>query len=113
VARTEFPTRARRDDRNGHMVVQQLLEFLRDQFDKFWQGQIRGNSTVPNTATTLVVTHGLGQPTYSVVATPLVDPGVGRWWISNKTATQFQINLTTAAPVGGVPFDWIVKGVYP
>lgn len=112
MARTEFPTRARRDDRNGHMVVQSMLEFLRDQFDKTWNGVKQGTSTVPNTATTLVVTHALGSATYAVVATPLLDPG-GRWWISNKTSSQFQINLQTAAPVGGIPFDWIVRGVYP
>lgn len=109
MAKTEFPTRARRDDRNGHMVVQQLLEFLRDQFDKFQNNTIRGTSTVLATQTTLVVSHGLGNPTFSVVAVPLLDPG-GRYWLSNKTATQFQINLQTAAPVGGIPFDWIVKG---
>jgi hypothetical protein len=109
VAKTEFPTRPRRGDRNGHMVVWQMLQFLRDQFDKFTASVGRGTSTVLQGQTTLTVTHGLGASTYSVAASPLVNPG-GNWWISNKTATQFQINLAVAAPVGGVPFDWIVKG---
>jgi hypothetical protein len=30
---TSFPKRARRDDPNGHMVVQEMLEYLRDRFD--------------------------------------------------------------------------------
>jgi len=91
------------------MVVQSMLEYLRDKFDGFQNGFARGTSVVLVGATTLVVTHSLGNPTYSVVATPLNNPG-GNWWISNKTGTQFQINLAVAAPVGGVTFDWSVKG---
>lgn len=32
-ATTNFPERARRDDPNGHMVVQRMLEFLRNKYD--------------------------------------------------------------------------------
>ena len=106
---TEFPTRARRGDEHGYMIVQQNLEFLRDKFDATRVSILRGQATVGVGTTTLVVTHSLGSSTYSVVASPLVNPG-GNWWISNKSATQFQLNLAVAAPVGGVPFDWIVKG---
>lgn len=109
MAKTEFPTRARRGDPNGHMVVQQLLEFLRDQFDKYVAKVTRGTTTVAQGATTALVVHGLGNPTNTVVASPGVDPA-GTWWVSNKTATQFQLNLAVAAPIGGVPFEWIVRG---
>src|SRR2546423_109629 len=107
--KTEFPTRPRRDDQNGHMTVWLMLQFLRDQLDKFTATVARGVSTVLAGNTTLIVNHGLGQSTYSVALAPGANPG-GAFWISNKTATQFQINLAIAAPVGGVPFDWIVKG---
>jgi hypothetical protein len=91
------------------MVVQAMLEYLRDKFDSFQNGVLRGTSSVVAGTTTLVVTHSLGSSTYSVAASPLVNPG-GAWWLSNKTGSQFQINLAVAAPVGGVAFDWVVKG---
>jgi hypothetical protein len=109
VQHTEFPTRARRNDRYGHMVVQQLLEFLRDNYDRFAGSFVQGSTTVPQGATTIVVTHGLGAAIYVATASPTVNPG-GNWWISNKTATTFQLNLAAAAPLGGVPFQWQVKG---
>jgi len=91
------------------MTVQEMLEYLRDKYDGFQNKFVGGTSTVAQGNTTLVVTHSLGTPTYSVVAVPAVNPG-GNWWVSNKTATQFQLNLAVAAPVGGVPFEWQVKG---
>jgi hypothetical protein len=91
------------------MVVQQMLEFLRDVFDKFVGNFVLGSGTVLQGNTTLVVTHGLGNATYAVVASPKLNPG-GNWWITGKTSTQFTINLAAAAPVGGIPFDWLVKG---
>lgn len=106
---TTFPQRARRDDPNGHMVVQQNLEFLRDTYDSA-QGKFKqGTSTVTNGNTTVVVTHALGVASYQISLTPTTDPG-GRYWVSGKSATQFTINLQVAAPVAGVSFDWIVKG---
>jgi len=91
------------------MTVQSMLEYLRDKFDGLQNKFLTGTSTVLQGNTTLVVTHGLGSATYSVVATPTVNPG-GSWWISNKTSSQFQLNLAVAAPLGGVPFEWSVKG---
>lgn len=108
--KTEFPTRPRRDDTHGHMTVWQMVEFLRDQYDKFRNSVGSGTSTVTNGNTVLIVNHGLSAASYHVSLTPLADPG-GRFWVTNKTATSFQINLQVAAPVAGVPFDWIVKGV--
>ena len=103
-----FPFRARRGDPNGHMVVQQLLEFLRDEVEKLGGTFAIGNATITNPATSVVVVHGLDTSTYSVVITPLSDP-VNRYWVSNKTATQFQINVS-ATPAVSLAFNWLVKG---
>ena len=107
---TQFPFNAKRGDpENGYMVVQQMVLFLRDAFDTFTGKVLRGNNTVLQAATTVVCTLPATLAVYSVAATPLVNPG-GNWWISGKTTTQFTINLAVAAPVGGIAFDWIVKG---
>jgi hypothetical protein len=91
------------------MVVQNNLDFLKDLFDGLGNKFKSGSATVPNAATTVVVTHGLGVASNAVVITPTVDPG-GRFWVSAKSSTQFTINLQVAAPVGGISFDYIVKG---
>jgi hypothetical protein len=109
VPTTEFPERARRGDTNGHMVVQDMLYFLRDAFDSFIAKVARGQATIPNTATSVVAALGTTMATYSVAITPLSDPG-GRVWVSNKTSTQFQINSSVAAPLAGIVFDWVAKG---
>lgn len=107
---TLFPLRAKRGDvENGYMVVQQMVEFLRDVFDKFTGSIIPGSSIITNGNTTVTVALTSALAVYSVQATPTVDPA-GRYWISGKTSTQFVINLQVAAPVGGITFDWIVKG---
>lgn len=106
---TNFSLKPRREDPAGHMIVQRNLEFLRDVVDAFTGKLLRGSATVPNAATTVVVTHGLGSASYAVVVTPTADPG-GRFWVSGKSSTQFTINLSAAAGGAGVPFDWIVKG---
>jgi hypothetical protein len=91
------------------MVVQNNLEYLRDQFDGQTTKLKQGSATVPNGATTVNVTHSLGIATNYVALTPTVDPG-GRYWVTGKSATAFTINLQVAAPVAGISFDWIVKG---
>lgn len=91
------------------MTVQRNLEFLRDAFDKNVAKIVFGTTTVPQGATNVVASHTLGASTYAAVATPQVNPG-GNWWISNKATTSFQLNLAVAAPVGGITFDWILKG---
>lgn len=108
---TNFPQRARRGDpENGYMVVQQMVEFLRDVFDKFAGTVVRGQATVTVGNTSVIVALGTTVgATYSVSATPLADPG-GRFWISGKSSSQFTINLGVAAPAGGIVFDWIAKG---
>jgi len=109
---TPFPVRARRPDPHGHMVVQSMLEYLRDRFDAFTNRLIHGSVTVPQPTTTLVVTHGLGSPNYAVQLTPTTSYN-GNWWVSSKTSSSFQINLSNPAPSGGASFDWIVEGAYP
>jgi hypothetical protein len=93
---------------DGVMKLQQLVEWLRDEMDKVKGEGLKGVATIAQGQTTLIIAHNLGTPTYSLALTPTSDPG-GRYWASNKTATQFQANLQTAAPVGGVSFDWIIR----
>lgn len=106
---TTFPLRAKRDDPNGHMIVQQMLEFLRDAYDTYIGKAKFGSATVTNGNTTVTVTHSLGAANYAALVTPTVDPA-GRFWLSGKSSTAFTINLQVAAGVGGVTFDWEVRG---
>jgi hypothetical protein len=106
---TIFPKRARRGDANGYMVVQEMLDWLRDLFDGFTNRFRQGTATVPQAATFVDVVHGLGQGNHQVLLTPLTNPAAD-WWVSSKSATQFRINLSVAAPVGGITFDYLVKG---
>src|SRR5215467_6645783 len=101
---------ARRNDiEEGYLVVQQMVEYLRDVFDKFVAGSARGTATITQTNTSVVVNiPSTVGGTYSAQVTPLQDPG-GRYWISTKSSSGFTINLSVAAPVGGVAFDWLVR----
>jgi hypothetical protein len=109
ATKTEFPERARPfDPTHGYLTVQRNLDLLRDAFDTEANTIIRGTSTVLSGTTTIIAVHGLNKALYSVALTPLADPGA-RVWVSNKTGSQFQINIS-AAPGINVPFDWIVKG---
>jgi hypothetical protein len=109
---TNFPMRPRRDDPvGGYLTVQQMVEYLRDVFDKFKDSFVRGQATVASGATTVSVAMAASPgSTYSVVVQPLVNPG-GTFWVSAKTGTSFTINLAVAAPAGGCPFDYIAKGI--
>lgn len=107
---TNFPKRARRNDPKGWMVVQDNLDFLRDQFDALLGKIKRGVATIASGGTATTVVHGLGSASYSIAVTPIGDFGAGnRWWVSGKTATQFQINISAALGATLV-FDWLVKG---
>jgi hypothetical protein len=55
--------------------------------------------------TSVVVNHGLAATPQEVFITPTVDPQF-RWWVSTLTATQFTINLSTAAAGSAVTFRW-------
>lgn len=106
---TEFPQRARRGDDNGHMVVQENLYFLRDTFDQSLAKILGGSATILSGAAFVDVTFTPSLAIYFVAISPLADPG-GRVWVSNKASSQFRINSTIAAPVAGLPFDWVLKG---
>jgi hypothetical protein len=100
----------RGDPEEGYLVVQQMVEFLRDAFDKFASVNARGSSTIiqGNTSVGVSFASAVGA-IYSVAVTPIGDPG-SRFWVSGKSSGGFTINLQTAAPVGGVNFDWLVRG---
>jgi hypothetical protein len=110
MAGTNFPVRARRDDPNGHMTVQTMLEFLRDAFDKHVGKFASGSVSIPNGQTTAVVTHAFGSPSYHVTASPVNGDCGSRWWIDLKTSTQFTLRLQTTPSVVA-QFDWQLKGV--
>jgi len=110
MAGFQFPRKARRNDNNGHMVVQDNLERFRDYVDtELITSYVHGSDTVAAGTTTKVVTHNLNMASYWVGITALVDPST-RFWVTNKASTSFQINLLAAAPAGGVSFDYIVRG---
>jgi hypothetical protein len=110
ASRTEFQTRPRRDAPNGHMVVYQALEFLRDVVDKIRNNISVGSATILAGNTTVDVALSSSAGFSSVPAldvTPTTDPGAGmRFWVSNKTTSGFRINLSAAAPIGGLSFDY-------
>lgn len=106
---TEFPKRARRDDPNGHMIVQDNLLFLRDSLDETSAKISQGSDIITSGNTFKDILLATATAIYSISVVPTGDPG-GRIWVSNKSSSGFRVNLSVAAPVGGVPFDWIVKG---
>lgn len=105
-----FPEKPRREDPQAAMVVQRNLNFLRDQLEDLIKESEGGSATVTVGNTSVSVTLTQTYAAYSVVISPTKDPGV-RYWVSNKATTTFQINLQSAAPAGGISFDYIVKGV--
>ena len=78
-----------------------LLAALKDCFS-------RGVATVLNTATTVVVTHGLGWTPApgDIVVCPAEDVGlVTSFWVDTYTATEFTINVDQD-PGADVDFAW-------
>lgn len=86
-------------------VVLSLIDWLTQSYVNAFRV---GTAAVPAGSPSVLVSHGLGSSAYRVMITPLVDPTL-RWWVSNKTASQFQMNLSANAPAGGVSFDWLAK----
>ena len=99
----------RREDPAAAMTVWQILLSFIDWTATQYVGQFRaGTAQITTGNAAVVVTHGLGFVSYRVMITPVSDPGL-RWWVSSKTATTFQINLSAGAG-GTITFDWLVKG---
>lgn len=100
----------RRDDINAAMTVWLILLDFIDWVSLNYLGQFKtGTVTLPSGASNGLVVHGLGVANYRAFIIPLQDP-LSRYWISNKTSTSFQLNMQTAAPTGGIQFDWLAKG---
>jgi len=101
-----------------------LLWFINTVYDQFAGKFLVGGAIVPAGTTSVTVVHNLGVPQYAVILTPYGAPAPGGtdlwglgssagsgYWVSNKTSTQFVINLANPAPTGGTSFDWMVKAV--
>jgi len=102
-----FQRRARRDDVNGHMVVQDNLDRLNDYVSAFIGKEAWGSNNIVVGNTSVSVTHGLNASQVAIVASPQIDP-VGRWWISGKTPNGFTINISAALGTN-IAFDWIAR----
>lgn len=71
----------------------------------------RGTATVLNTATTVVVTHGLGWTPVAgdIIVCPAEDVGlVTSFWVDTYTATEFTINVDQD-PGADVDFAWMAQ----
>lgn len=90
-------------------ILQNCIDFLAGVVDTFMSAQASGLATVTNGNTTVAVLFASPITTPRVEITPVADPG-GRYWTSARTNSGFTINLSVAAPVAGVQFDWIAKG---
>jgi|APSaa5957512535_1039671.scaffolds.fasta_scaffold26313_1 hypothetical protein len=72
-----------------------------------------GSATILNTATSVVVTHGLAYTPAvgDIVVIPTSNPSsLVSWWVGNLTSTTFQITSSTAATVN-VGFGWSAQDV--
>ena len=66
-----------------------------------------GQATIPANATSVTVSHGLICTPKKVLVTPLSQPP-GSIWVSNITATSFDINVS-AAPATDLPVAWYAE----
>jgi hypothetical protein len=67
-----------------------------------------GLATVLNTATSIVVNHGLATTPTRVLITPIENPTnpVSFWWVDTLTATQFTIHVNADPGASNLDFDW-------
>ena len=67
-----------------------------------------GTATVLNTATSVVVTHGLASTPTRVFITPKENPtnAVTYWWVDTLGATTFKINVNADPGASNLDFDW-------
>jgi hypothetical protein len=104
-----FPFRPRPEDEQAALVVQRNLEFLAGLMDDLVNSSDSGSGVVVESATASAISFLRAIENPHVIATPTVGSSIP-YWVSNKTNTGFIFNLQTAAPVGGVTFDWIARG---
>jgi hypothetical protein len=67
---------------------------------------IRGSATINAGSTSAVVNLPISITSYSVVISPTSSVSA-LWWVSNKTATSFTINIATA-PSSNTTFDYVI-----
>jgi len=67
---------------------------------------IKGSATINAGSTSVVVNLPISIASYSVSVTPTTSVSA-LWWVSNKTATSFTINIATA-PAANTTFDYVV-----
>ena len=67
-----------------------------------------GTATVLNTATSIVVSHGLATTPARVQITPRENPtnAVSFWWVDTLTTTQFTIHVNADPGASNLDFDW-------
>ena len=95
------------NDIRGTYGTETLVNWGSNTVIKYNHGYITetsGAKTLFNTTST-VVTHGLAVTPTRVQLTPTSDTAGKRYWISNKTATTFTINLDSSLP-SDISFDW-------
>jgi len=68
-----------------------------------------GSTEIVSGQTAIVVTHDLGKLPNSVMVTGKTDTQGKRFWVSNETATTFQLNLDSAYGSGTIGFYWRVS----
>lgn len=69
-------------------------------------GRNSGTAQINAAGTSVVVNHGLMAAPQRVYASPTSDAGVAiRFWVSNRTATQFTVNCSPAT-TNALTFDW-------
>src|SRR5262245_52800874 len=105
-----FPYRPRVDDPQSALTVQHNVDFLAKVVEDLINNTDCGTNLVPVGATSVAVAFNQAIANPKVTAQPTSNPGGLQYWISGKTPTGFVFNLSAAAPAGGIPFDWSVRG---
>jgi hypothetical protein len=67
---------------------------------------IKGSATINAGSTSVVVNLPISISSYSVSIAPTTSLSA-LWWVSNKTATSFTINIATASATN-TTFDYVV-----
>lgn len=65
-----------------------------------------GTATIVSGDTSVVVTHGLAKTPTGVQVTPTLLSNANKFWVTNKTSTQFTINVDGDPGEGTAKFDW-------
>ncbi len=69
----------------------------------------QGSATITTGATSTTVTHYLEGTPRNVRVTPTSNLAGKSFWVSDKTATTFKINISEADPTNALTFDWTAE----